>query len=61
MLPRPGQVANIRRNGVDHPVRAVSTLKVLAPFLDEQKDRVWEATGTSACLVPNGPGARPGG
>lgn len=60
ILPWAGSGGKTPWHGVDHAARVVHTLKVLAPFLQDQKHLVWGgATGTIPCPVPNGPGAGP--
>jgi hypothetical protein len=60
ILPWAGSGGRPPWNGVDHPARVVSTLKVLAPFLHEQKHLVWGGDWNHSLAGPERAGSMAG-
>jgi hypothetical protein len=60
ILPWAGSGAKHPWNGVDHPARVASTLKLLAPFLHEQTDLVWGGDWNHSLAGPERAGSRAG-
>ena len=60
ILPWAGSGGKDPWNGVDHPARVVSTLKVLAPFLHEQKHLVWGGDWNHSLAGPERAGSAAG-
>jgi hypothetical protein len=60
ILPWAGSGGKTPWHGVDHPARVVSTLKALAPFLNEQKDLVWGGDWNHSLSGPERAGSRAG-
>ena len=60
ILPWAGSGGEDPWNGVDHPARVVSTLKVLAPFLKDQKHLVWGGDWNHSLSGPERAGSRAG-